>query len=67
MIMNVHLNIGYGRPFDSEKLQWSYLRLEIADQYGWTLDTIDNLPYVTIQEILAVKTGKAKAKADKRR
>lgn len=50
------------RPFPDYDSEWSFLRLEIAEQYHWTLEYIDELPYMTVQDILAVRIGKNRAK-----
>ena len=38
------------------------LQLEVAREYGWTLDYIDTLPYATLQTILGLRIGENRAR-----
>ncbi len=43
-------------------MPWEYLRWELVDETGWTLDVIDALSVNDFAEWIQVRDGKAKAK-----
>ncbi len=43
-------------------MPWEYLRWELVDETGWTLDVVDALSMRDFSEWIQIRDGKAKAK-----
>jgi hypothetical protein len=42
--------------------EWRYMRQLIAEwRHGWTMDYIDSLSYLEVQDLFAVRTARHKA------
>lgn len=53
----------YDDPFEDIRHEWSYSRIRIAQETGWTLDYIDTLSYADVAEFWAVFGGHQKVLA----
>ncbi len=49
-----------GLLFDGEDLPLEILRWKIAERFGWTLETVDNMKVSDLHEMLHVDDGQAK-------
>lgn len=56
-----------GEQFPLGELEYPIVRLQLAEQFGWTLDYVDSLDYETVQLIYATKAAEAKRAKDEAR
>lgn len=55
---SVYLSLQYGKQLSAEEW-WRLTRVDLASEYGWTLEYIDSLRVEDVGDILAVSHARA--------